>query len=78
MKHTTKDYRPTMDDFTVSKAQTLSLKDAGQFDKKFHLATADGKVTARRATTGWRGVCLERQAQGISRQARIKARKEAQ
>jgi len=72
-------YRPTMQDYTdTGRFQSLSLSAAGDFDKKFHLKSKDGKVTARRATTGWRLVCLDRAAKGISRKARIRAKKEAQ
>ncbi len=58
-----KDYRPTVDDFTPRNSQQLSCKAGGQFDKKFHLATKDGKVTSRLLTTRWSSVCMARRAQ---------------
>lgn len=70
-------YRPTVSDFVCS-GQQLTLSAAGEFDKRFHILDSDGKVAGRRATTGWTGVCMDRAKRGISRKARIRARKEAQ
>jgi hypothetical protein len=56
------DYRPNMADFTPTKTQQLSLRDAGQFDKKFQIVEG-GKVVGRKATTGWTLVCQKRRAQ---------------
>lgn len=60
-----REYHPTVDDFAV-KGQTLSCREGGQFDQKFR--NGDG---TRRITTGWTAVCRDRQARGVSRQARI-------
>lgn len=66
MAHNT--YRPTLADFFCG-GQKLSLKEAGEFDKKFH-RHAEGKII-RVPTTGWTVICQDRHKRGISRKARI-------
>lgn len=61
-------YRPTTDDFRPTKTQTLSCREAGQFDTKFQIIV-DGRVT-RRAATAWTQVCLSRIP--VSRRTRIR------
>jgi hypothetical protein len=58
------------------KYQQLSCRDAGQFDKKFRAVDAEGNGV-RIPVTGWEKVCRDRAARGVSRSARLKAKKEA-
>lgn len=53
---------------TVSKYKTLSLREAGKFDKE---------IGAREKLTGWGKVCKDRHVRGVSRKARIRAKKES-
>ncbi len=65
-------YRPANTDFHPRSENKMSLREAGQFDKKF--LTESGH---RLITTGWTAVCLDRQTRGISRKARIRAARAA-
>jgi len=58
----------------TQKDKQMSLREAGQFDMKFHIGGSD---LTRMITTGWTHICQDRQKRGISRKARINAKKAA-
>ena len=55
----------------TSKYQQLSLREAGQFDRKFLTFDGTGEVTSRQITSGWTAVSQDRHTRGLSRKARI-------
>lgn len=75
-------HAPTHVEEKARKYQQLSLAEAGQFDRKFRVTKSgpgmDAEFGARVPTTGWEVVSQRRQAAGVSRKARIKAKKESQ
>ena len=54
-----------------NKYQQLSLREAGQFDRKFLTFDGEGKVTSRQITAGWTARSQNRRNLGLSRKARI-------
>ncbi len=59
-----------------TKVQQLSLRESGEWDRRFHIAVGETGVT-RRVTTAWQHVCLDRAKRGVSRKARIAAKRAA-
>jgi hypothetical protein len=61
----------------AEKYQKLSLSESGKFDTKFHILGDGGSVVGRTLQTNWDRVCRQRATTGVSRKARIKAKKTA-
>jgi hypothetical protein len=73
-------YRPSPNDHFPQTTQKLSCHEGGKFDALKHhvMLTINGKPTlVKKPATAWTVVCHERATAGISRRARIEAKRAA-